>query len=139
MTSRYLQLSISGTTVQLRKFAEYNRAIADTGQTEYSIAGTPLDSGPAYEPKRIWTVSAMATMAQWQDLMRIFAECDRLRRDNGNYRIALEDRIEQVVSNTGVASWGSFYVRMFEPRSQHQRNQLYPYIISFVLRELDSP
>jgi hypothetical protein len=135
--SNYLRLAISGISVDLTRFASYERQFADTGQTEYSINCTPLDSGPAYAPKRIWNVSVHVTIDQWTKVMRIFAECDGLRRDDGNYRISIIDKIEPTVSSDGGLSSGPFYARMFEPRSQYQRNGLYPYVISFVLRELD--
>ncbi|MEH2393683.1 MAG: hypothetical protein V7K21_19150 [Nostoc sp.] len=132
----------------------YDRVFADTGMTEYSIVGTPLDSGPVYEPKHIWTVSAMVTQTQWWALGAIFGECDRLRRTQGNYRITVDDSIQDFVeqgartralasggtqiSFTGGVSYPArFYARMFEPKSQWQRNELYPYVTNFVLRELD--
>lgn len=151
---RQLSLSISGISVILKRFVSYDRVLADTGQTEYSIVGTPLDSGPVYEPKHIWTISAMVTIEQWRALGAIFGECDRLRRTQGNYSItvhdSIQDFIEQGYRTRGLASGGAetyftggvsyparFYARMFEPKSQWQRNGLYPYVASFVLRELD--
>lgn len=150
---RQLTLSISSFSVTLKRFVSYDRIPADTGQTEYSIAGAPLDSGPQYEPKHIWTVSAMVTIDQWRGLEGIFGECDRLRRTQGNYRIIVEDSIQDFVEATqtraiaaggaqtfftgGVSYPAQFYARMFEPKSQWQRNQLYPYVANFVLRELD--
>lgn len=151
---RQLTLSISGISVALKRFVSYDRILADTGQTEYSIVGTPLDSGPVYEPKHIWTIGAMVTIEQWWALGAIFGECDRQRRTQGNYRITVDDSIQDFVeqgartralaaggtqtSFTGGASYPArFYARMFEPKSQWQRNQLYPYVTSFVLKELD--
>ncbi|WP_445634553.1 hypothetical protein NSTC745_06374 [Nostoc sp. DSM 114161] len=151
---RQLTLAISGISVTLKKFISYDRVLADTGQTEYGIVGTPLDSGPFYEPKHIWTISAIVTLQEWRALGAIFGECDRLRRTQGNYRITVDDSIqdfiEQATRTRALAAGGTqttfmggvsyparFYARMFEPRSQWQRNQLYPYVASFVLRELD--
>lgn len=151
---RQLTLTISGISVTLTKFISYDRTLASTGDTEYSIVGTPLDSGPFYEPKHIWTISAMVTAAERQKLGAIFTKCDSLRRSQGNYRIKVEDSIENFLEDGGrtraLASGGSvasfsggveypagFYARMFEPKYQWQRNGVYPYIASFVLRELD--
>ncbi|MEH1976073.1 MAG: hypothetical protein V7L02_23240 [Nostoc sp.] len=151
---RQLTLSISSTSVTLKRFVSYDRILADTGQTEYSIVGTPLDSGPVYEPKHIWTISAMVTYEQWFAIGAIFGECDRLRRQQDNYRITVDDSIQDFVEQQyrsralvpegeqkyftgGVAYPARFYARMFEPKSQWQRNQLYPYVANFVLRELD--
>jgi hypothetical protein len=151
---RQLTLSINSISVTLKRFVSYDRILADTGQTEYSIVGTPLDSGPVYEPKHIWTISAMVTIEQWRALGAIFGECDRLRRTQGNYRIIVDDSIQDFIeqqyrsraivaggtqtSFTGGVSYPArFYARMFEPKSQWQRNQLYPYVANFVLRELD--
>lgn len=151
---RQLTLSISSISVTLKRFVSYDRTLADTGMTEYSIVGTPLDSGPVYDPKHIWTVSAMVTRPQWWALGAIFGECDRLRRTQGNYRIivddSIQDFIEQGYASRALALGGSiafftggvsyparFYARMFEPKSQWQRNHVYPYVANFVLRELD--
>ena len=151
---RQLTLSIGSISVTLKRFVTYDRTLADTGMTEYSIAGTPLDSGPVYESKHIWTVSAMVTRTQWWALGAIFGECDRLRRTQGNYRITVDDSIQDFVEqgyrSRALASGGAqttfaggvsyparFYARMLEPKSQWQKNQLYPYVANFVLRELD--
>lgn len=151
---RQLTLSISSISVTLKRFVSYDRIPADTGQTEYSIVGTPLDSGPVYEPKHIWTISAMVTIEQWRALGAIFGECDRLRRTQGNYRITVDDSIQDFIEQQyrsralvpggeqkyftgGVSYPARFHARMFEPKSQWQKNQLYPYVASFVLRELD--
>lgn len=151
---RQLTLSISSISVTLKRFVSYDRILADTGTTEYSIVGTPLDSGPVYEPKHIWTISAMVTYEQWYAIGAIFGECDRLRRTQGNYRIIVDDSIQDFVEQGartrvlapggtqtsftgGVAYPARFYARMFEPKSQWQKNGLYPYVASFVLRELD--
>lgn len=151
---RQLTLSISGISVTLKRFMSYDRILADTGQTEYSITGAPLDSGPVYEPKHIWTISAMVTLQEWHGINAIFGECDRLRRTQGNYRITVDDSIQdfieqgtrtraitsggtEIVFTGGVAYPARFYARMLEPKSQWQRNGLYPYTTSFVLRELD--
>ncbi|MBD2489009.1 hypothetical protein [Aulosira sp. FACHB-615] len=151
---RQLTLSIDSLTCTLKRFTQYDRTTADTGQTEYSIVGTPLDSGPVYEPKLIWSVGAMVSYEQWFSLNAIFHKSDKIRRDQGNYRILVEDSIENFTESgtrtRGLATGGSettfpggvnypasFYCRMFEPKSQWQRNQQYPYIASFTLRELD--
>ncbi|MFB2769828.1 hypothetical protein ACE1AT_11145 [Pelatocladus sp. BLCC-F211] len=149
-----LTLTIDTLSVSLTRFTNYERVLADTGQTEYSIVGTPLDSGPVYEPKHIWTVSAMVTYDQWHTLNGIFALCDSLRRNQGNYRITVDDSIQdfietgtrtrsltsggsETIFTGGVSYPARFYARMFEPKSQWQRNRYYPYIAGFVLRELD--
>ncbi|MHC5779317.1 hypothetical protein [Nostoc sp.] len=62
---RQLTLSISSISVTLKRFVSYDRTLADTGQTEYSISGAPLDSGPVYEPKHSWAISASVTLPQW--------------------------------------------------------------------------
>jgi hypothetical protein len=138
---RNLTLTIDTITTTLTRFTGYERVLADTGQTEYSIIGTPLDTGPVYEPKHVWTISAMVTYEQWFALGAIFRKSDNLRRIQGNYRISLEDSVENFVESGvrtralarfgnevnfagGVAYPAAFYTRMFEPKSQWQRNQL---------------
>ncbi|MBR8832980.1 MAG: hypothetical protein DSM106950_02770 [Stigonema ocellatum SAG 48.90 = DSM 106950] len=49
-------LTIGSLSVSFNQFTNYERILAETGQTEYAIAGTPLDSGSAYEP---WKVSTL--------------------------------------------------------------------------------
>lgn len=151
---RQLTLSFDTLTVTFKRFGSYDRPLAGTGETDYSIVGAPLDSGPVYEPKHIWTVSAHCTYEQWYALGAIFTKSDKVRRDQGNYRITVDDSIEyfreygtrtraiapggtQTNFTGGVAYPARFYARMFEPKNQWQQNQLYPYIASFVLRELD--
>ncbi|MBN3951941.1 MAG: hypothetical protein HWQ38_37945 [Nostoc sp. NMS7] len=151
---RQLTLSISGISVTLKRFVSYDRTLADTGQTEYSISGASLDSGPVYEPKHIWTVSASVTLSQWWAIGAIFGECDRLRRTQGNYNIIVDDSIQDFIEQGyrsrglaiggvqayfpgGVAYSARFYARMLEPKSRDQANGVYPYVASFVLRELD--
>lgn len=149
---RQLTLTFGSAIVTLRRFITYDRTVADTGQTEYSIAGTPLDSGPVYEPKLIWTIGAMVTWEDWYTLGVVFRESDRTRRQQGNYRITIDDSVENFIEATktralvpggvqvsfpgGVAYPARFYARMFEPQSQWQRNTQYPYIATFTLREL---
>lgn len=96
----------------------------------------------------------MVTLPQWYAIGAIFGECDRLRRTQGNYSIIVDDSIQdfveqgamtralvpggaQISFTGGIAYPARFYARMFEPKSQWQKNQLYPYVASFVLRELD--
>ncbi|MBD2771178.1 hypothetical protein [Iningainema tapete] len=151
---RQLTLSIAELSVTLSRFTAYDRNTPETGQTEYSIVGTPLDSGPVYEPKHIWVASAMVTWEEWHALGAIFQKSDSLRRNISNYRILVEDSVQNFVEHGartraiatggseatfpgGVAYPAQFYARMFEPKSQWQRNGLYPYVASFTLRELD--
>jgi hypothetical protein len=151
-----LNLSIGAFGVSLARFTEggYDRTLAQIGETEYSIIGTPLDSGPVHEPKHIWAISAVVTRSQWHGLWAIFRESDRRRREQANYRILCEDSIEDFIDVGGqtrdVAPAGSvtdfggaiaypakFYVRLFEPKSRWIRNELYPYTATFTLKELD--
>jgi hypothetical protein len=55
-----LNLSIATYNLDISVFSAqggYDRRLIDTGETEYSIYGTPLDSGTFYDPKHIWTIS----------------------------------------------------------------------------------
>jgi hypothetical protein len=151
---KFLNLSIGSLSVRLTTFTAYERPLADTGQTEYSIVGTPLDSGPAYEPKHIWTIAAMTTFDQWYALNAIFARSDQLRRQQQNYRVTVDDTIQsfieygsrtravvpgesETIFTGGVAYPARFYARMLEPKSTKQGSGYYPYLTSFTLSELD--
>ncbi len=149
-----LSLSLNGLTVTFTQFTNYDRTLAETGQTEYAIAGTPLDSGPAYEPKHIWSVGAVTTIEQWHSLYAIYLQSDSLRRTGQNYRILIDDNNQELIESGtktrslanggtvttfsgGVAYPAQFYARLFEPKSQKTYNGIYPYIVTFTLRELD--
>lgn len=150
-----LTLSIDSYAVVIDTFAQngYERTRADTGETEYSIWGTPLDSGPFFEPKFIWIISCYLSKEEWIKLNAIFSLSDKRRRQMQNYRITINDYIEEIIEDSprtrAVASGGSvntagnsvyypakFYARMFEPKST-QQGGLKLYLTSFTLKELD--
>jgi hypothetical protein len=154
MSNKKLILSIDGIAATLSQFTTYDRTPQNTGETEYAIIGTPTDSGLAYEPKHSWNVSALTTLTDWHAIQLIFAKSDRLRRQQGNYRITVDDLIQPfaeegartravatggVVTNVpgGVSYPAKFYVRMFDLKSQKSGSGKYPYTVSFTLKELD--
>lgn len=153
--AKTLTLSIDSYTVTIATFAQngYERTHADTGETEYSIWGAPLDSGTFFEPKFIWAIQCYLSKEDWIKLNAIFSLSDKKRRAQQNYRITINDYIEEIIEDSprtrAVASGGSvsnlgnsvyyparFYVRIFEPKSSQQAG-LKPYLASFTLKELD--
>ena len=153
-----LTLSIGGTTAKITKFTDdgYERIFATTGNTEYSIAGTPIDTGTTHQPKMIWTISAFLNINNWQKIQEIYHAQDILRRQMSvNYRITLLDAIQEVVepaprtralipgtfeatSGNSVIYYSQFNVRMLEPKSKKTQSQSYPYIFTCTLKELDT-
>jgi hypothetical protein len=152
-----LNLSIATYNLDISVFSAqggYDRRLIDTGETEYSIYGTPLDSGTFYDPKHIWTISCFLTKEEYQALQAIFSYHDKHRRSQQDYRITLRDRIEQYTESASTPSRGvvpggvvttvgssisypaSFYVRMFSPAAVIQAG-LRSRLATFTLKELD--
>jgi hypothetical protein len=152
---RRYNLSIGDLSVPLTRFESFpERKLANTGETNYSIIGTPVDDGPYYEPKHIWSAIAEVTQEEYRLLWAIFKYSDGLRRNQGNYRITLDDTLEPFIEygartraivpgqpEVNFSGWveypARFYVRMFEPTARFQRNTVYPWRVSFTLKELD--
>jgi hypothetical protein len=154
---KIIRISIDTLSVELSRFTPdgYQRTTPETGATEYSIYGTPLDTGPAYEPKIIWQIATFTTLEQWRTIQTIFSLHDNRRRQQGNYRIAVDDYIRDFVESGtrkralaaggivtsfagGVSYPAVFYARMLEPSFEITKNGQYPYISRFTLKELDS-
>lgn len=149
-----LKLSIDNTSIAIANFSSdgYERLLAENGDTEYSIYGTPADTGNFHEPKHIWNVGCFMTSQEMARLQQIFVTSDELRRQLGNYRITLEDNIQEFIEKTrtraiatggqmldygGVVSYpAKFYVRMLNPKIKiiggYKR-----YSVQFTLKELD--
>jgi hypothetical protein len=145
-----LTLSINELSVAIAHFTNYDRISPSTGEMDYAIDGTPTDSGLAYEPKLIWTISALVSESQKETLSQIFATSDRLRRQQLNYQIAVDDSIQDLIEeqasrdavdevkaiNGGVIYSAKFYARIFEPKFVKMGSGIYPFLVSFVLKEL---
>lgn len=153
-----LTLSIDAFSTTLIEFEQggYECLFQENGDTEYSLFGASLDSGSLYEPKRIWTIAAMATKPIKQALEQIWRRSERKRIAQQDYRITCEDWIfphteDQTprtralatgaavtnLSGGGIEYPAKFYVRLFEPNFQRTNSGRYPYNCRFVLKELD--
>ena len=159
---RTLKLSIDTLTVELgngydSSFTSYEKTIAETGSVEYSLYGTALEEGSLYEPKYVWTIGVYLSLTQWQNLQVIYQRCERKRRTQASYNIVLEDFIspyvEDVTSRTRALATGAsvttigsvaisypaqFNVRLFEPKAIEGNNRNFKYLVTFVLKELDT-
>jgi hypothetical protein len=148
-----LILSIEDISIAIAFFNNdgYER-LAEGGDTEYSIFGTPADTGNMYEPKHIWNVGCFMTSEELAQLQRVFSRSDELRRQLGNYRITLEDNVQefieasrtramatggQVLDYSGIVAYpAKFYVRMLNPKTKIIGGYK-KYSVQFTLKELD--
>lgn len=133
-----LTLSLNGLSLKLNKFTDNKlpRAVIDPyGGVEYSIYGTPIGDGPAFEPKFVWAVTAFVDKDQERLIGAIYAEFDRLRRTqpyqsanillidiNQEYqeklprtRALAPDTTQQFVGAAHVSYFAQFYVWMVKP------------------------
>lgn len=159
---RTLNLSIDTFSVALgdrasSQFDEngYERITESSGNVEYSLYGTALESGSLYEPKLVWTVALFADRDTWNKLQAIYQRAERKRRSQQSYQITVDDYVQSYVEdatvrtraiapNVTVTNYGNlieyparFGVRMFEPKAVATRSIRFPYRVQFVLRELD--
>lgn len=158
---RTLTLSIDSFSLSLgdrahSQFAQggYERLLASTGETEYSLFGAPVSDGTLYEAKHVWTIAAYVGVEQWRVLWAIFQRSERHRRNQQDYRIYASDQIQPYVEDAiaptrqpageivaipggGIAYPATFAVRMFEPKAEETSNLRYRYLARFVLKELD--
>lgn len=153
--ARPLKLSIDSYAVAMTQFVSggYERLSPEVGSLEYSLAGVALVDGQLYEPKFTWTIKALLTEDQKQQLNAIFRRSERKRRTLQGFAIRVHDSIEPIeedsagrsraladgatVSGTDpISYYAQFDARMFEPRFEQSGNSLYPWIASFVMREL---
>lgn len=150
-----LILSIDGTSIAIALFNSdgYERLLAENGDTEYSIFGTPADTGNMHEPKHIWNIGCFLTNEELAKLQKVFSRSDELRRQLGNYRITLEDNIQEFMEATrtralatggqildygGVIAYpAKFYVRMLNPKTKITGSSYKRYSLQFTLKELD--
>lgn len=133
----------------------YERQPQPTGEQEYALNGTPIDDGPLYESKQLWTLQAFVTIEQWRLIKLIWMRSERKRRTLQDYSIVLDDYvtpwIEDVAQTRAIAPGGTvtaltegcsyparFTARMFEPKDEHSKSAFYPYIIKMVLKELET-
>ncbi|MBD2018674.1 hypothetical protein H6F43_00555 [Leptolyngbya sp. FACHB-36] len=155
---RFLALSIDGINLKISEFASsgYEVTYADAGDVSYSLAGFAVVDGPAYEPKRVWTITAFLTLAEWQQLQFIYVRSERKRRQPPTgFGIACDDTVQPVIEDSnartraivpggtvtqfvsgGITYPARFSVRMFQPKATELAG-LKPFQTSFVLKELD--
>ncbi len=153
---RTLNLSIDTFQVILGEFGAtgYDLNFAPSGDVEYSLFGCVVD-GPAYEEKRIWTISAFCTLAEWLAIQRIYKRSEYKRRqaptdfsiycddyirpfvEDGNTRSrALAPGAMPITDAGGIRYAARYRVRLMEPKAVEQGGRK-PYLVSFVLKELD--
>lgn len=157
MPVRSLVLIRDSYILTLREFLAngYELTLADAGDVEYGLSGSVVD-GPAFEPKRVWTIQAPMTRQQWRMLKLIFQRSESIRQQPPNdFSIRVYDYIEPCVEDQttpsravapegsvtaiddGIEYPGQFNVRLFQPKAVPWGNALQPYSVSFVMKELD--
>ncbi len=94
-----LELSIAGVSVTFNKFTntDYPRIRVTPATLEYSAHGTPALAGTYYEPKHLWSFTALCDRTQKNLLQAIYAEFDYRRRNLFDADILLLDRTELLV------------------------------------------
>lgn len=154
-----LKLSIDDFALEIIRFEEngYDRQMTEMGDTTYSLLGNPIDDGGHYEAKYFWTIGARLNVDDWHMLQAIFRRQELKRRTTQNYAIRINDRILRHVDDVAaptralvvgetvrplplvgaVAYFAQFQGRLFQPTVAVGQNQLYPYAVRFVLKELD--
>lgn len=82
----YISLSRSGTSVSFRKFTdtELPGSFMAQASLEFSQIGTAYASGPARTQRKMWSVSAIVTTEQWEDLVEIYRSWDSSRAQGHN-------------------------------------------------------
>lgn len=153
-----LKLSIDTFELEIFRFEEngYDRQMSEMGDTTYSPLGSPIDDGGHYEAKYFWTIGARLSVDEWHMLQAIFRRQEAKRRTTQNYAIRINDKIlrhvedvatptQSLVSGTtanplpvvgAVAYFAQFDARLFQPVATIGQNQVLPYAVRFVLKEL---
>jgi len=77
----YLQLSNSGGVAKFYHFSDdsYPVQIIQEASFEYTPLGVPFSSGPVRKQKRLFTISAYASILEWEALENIFDTFDAER------------------------------------------------------------
>lgn len=154
----FLELQIDALNLRIDRFAEngYDRQTIEMGDTTYSLLGAPIDDGGHYEAPYAWTIQAILTLQEWHLLQAIFRQQEFRRRTITNYAVRLHDTINKHVDvsatpsrltvpgtlatalpGDGVAYFAQFDVRLLQPKATIGQNQVYPYTVQFLLKELD--
>lgn len=98
----YIKLTLAGFSVTFSKFFgdSIPRISPNENSIEYSASGNPVISGFAYEVPQLWNLDAYCSAEDYQKLLAIHAESDRLRRAGSDFRITLEDTTLPIVEKS---------------------------------------
>lgn len=152
-----LILTYEDLTLTLREWISpggYSRKPQPSGDVEYSLYGAPIDDGPVYEAKFLWTLNCLTSAAQWRTLQRMFRRSELNRGLAQPYAVTVADYIDPYCEDgpartraiapgglvlneaDGGISYPALYnARIFEPGAQ--KAGIY-YQVSLTLKELES-
>jgi hypothetical protein len=91
MPNKALSLGLDTLAVRLERFSNYRRSDVGAGGVQYSLIGTPVADGPAYEFPQLWEISASVTVDQYDQLRAMFDLQHIRRRTQVDFGITIED------------------------------------------------
>lgn len=86
MTAGSIVISYGTESATLSRFSDtaFPRSYMAQASLEFSQIGTAYASGPARRQRQMWSVSAIVTVAEWEDLESVYAAWDSKRAEGDN-------------------------------------------------------
>ena len=152
-----LILTLDGIESRLSTFLPngYEQTFVASSELNYSLNGTPLVDGIAYESKRVLTIGAVCTAQNKTALLQIFQRSERKRRTQAaGFGIIVHDLIGSVVEDVsrtralangatvlplaggGCEYFAQFEYQLYEPKVVPTGNGILTHQVNFVLKEL---
>lgn len=103
MTVGTFSVNFESTTVVFDKFSgeDLPRSFLEQATLEFSALGVAYSTGSTKRQKRIWSIAAYASQAEWQSLLDIFTGWDNLRASGSN--LARVNIVDSLLGSTITA------------------------------------